>query len=123
MLQKVSWVQHAKHWFIHRHEQVRREKNRLHGGADRPGGVCQDEDKLAPCVQPDGHQAVVLGLEVLDALQLGRTPETPLIVCQHNPHPYNSNSLLHYRLHFAHHDEAPDSFEELNSEEYCSQEG
>ena len=68
------------------HEQARGVMITVHnGGADTPGGICQDEHKLAPCVQPDGHQAVVLGLEVLDALQFRRTPESPLIVCPTQP--------------------------------------
>ena len=49
--------------------------------ADTPGGVGADEHKLAPGVQLDGHQAVVLGGKVLDALQLGRSAEAPLMVC------------------------------------------
>lgn len=54
-----------------------------------PGGIGEDEDELAPGVEADGHKAIVLCLEVLDALQFGRPPEPPLVIC---PAPTHSQS-------------------------------
>jgi hypothetical protein len=62
-----------------------------------PGGVGKDEDELAPGVEADGHEAVVLRLEVFDALQFGRPPESPLVIC---PAPTHSQSCsVHFRNH------------------------